>query len=212
MLLNPKKQRTNVRGQIDSTDPFDAPIPGQSLTGEPGKYPWEHPPRIVNPDEAFEFIIYKIEDNPELQEDLDKFLMTGTPVESIVNTIAFTGFAEGVWSPDVAEMIKFPLSAYFAVRGQDLGFDLVMFNKEDTPSVTDENIINNLRENNPEAFELLKEELFKDEENTASFLDEAPPIDEEIIAEGESEVEGVDMTEIPTEGMLMTEGEDVNYG
>ena len=120
--------------------------------------------------------------------------------------------AEGVWSPDIAEMIKFPLSAYFAVRGQDLGFDLVMFNKEDTPSVTDENIINNLRENNPEAFELLKEELFKDEENTASFLDEAPPIDEEIIAEGESEVEGVDMTEIPTEGMLMTEGEDVNYG
>mgnify|MGYP003327175624 CR=1 FL=1 len=24
---------------------FDAPIPGQSLTDEPGNYPWEHPPQ-----------------------------------------------------------------------------------------------------------------------------------------------------------------------
>ena len=26
-------------------NPFDAPIPGQSLTDEPGNYPWEHPPK-----------------------------------------------------------------------------------------------------------------------------------------------------------------------
>ena len=25
-------------------NPFDAPIPGQSLTNEPGNYAWEHPP------------------------------------------------------------------------------------------------------------------------------------------------------------------------
>ena len=28
-------------------NPFDAPIPGQSLTDEPGNYPWEHPPKTV---------------------------------------------------------------------------------------------------------------------------------------------------------------------
>ena len=33
-------------------DPFDAPIPGQSLTDEPGNYPWEHPPQYTNPEEA----------------------------------------------------------------------------------------------------------------------------------------------------------------
>ena len=27
---------------------FDAPIPGQSLTDEPGNYPWEHAPQIRN--------------------------------------------------------------------------------------------------------------------------------------------------------------------
>ena len=25
-------------------NPFDAPVPGQSLTDTPGNYPWEHPP------------------------------------------------------------------------------------------------------------------------------------------------------------------------
>ena len=25
-------------------DPFNTPVPGQSLTDEPGNYPWEHAP------------------------------------------------------------------------------------------------------------------------------------------------------------------------
>jgi hypothetical protein len=31
-------------------DPFNTPIPGQSLTDEPGNYPWEHPPRKTDPE------------------------------------------------------------------------------------------------------------------------------------------------------------------
>ena len=31
---------------------FDAPIPGQSLTDEPGNYPWEHPPQKASIEEA----------------------------------------------------------------------------------------------------------------------------------------------------------------
>ena len=27
-------------------NPFDTPIPGQSLTDTPGNYPWEHPPPV----------------------------------------------------------------------------------------------------------------------------------------------------------------------
>ena len=26
---------------------FEAPVPGQSLTKEPGKYPWESPPQYI---------------------------------------------------------------------------------------------------------------------------------------------------------------------
>ena len=33
-------------------NPFDSPVPGQSLTDTPGNYPWEHPPQFVDPEEA----------------------------------------------------------------------------------------------------------------------------------------------------------------
>ncbi len=29
-------------------DPFDVPIPGESLTDEPGKWPWEQPPKYTD--------------------------------------------------------------------------------------------------------------------------------------------------------------------
>ena len=35
---------------------FDAPIPGQSLTDEPGNYPWEHPPQFASVEEATDFV------------------------------------------------------------------------------------------------------------------------------------------------------------
>jgi hypothetical protein len=202
MLLNPKRINSKEgfgSRDLESVDPFDAPVPGQSLTEEPGKRPWDTPPTITDVDDAFEYVIAKIEDNVELADDLDKFLMSGTPVESIVNTIAFTGFAEGMWSPDIAEMLKFPLSAYFAIRAKEQGFKLVMFNREDTPSVTDEQIINNLRENDPEAVELIKEELLGDQPSSPeSFLDEEPIIDaEQIITE--------ELPELPEKGMLAIE-------
>ena len=37
-------------------NPFDAPVPGQSLTDTPGNYPWEHPPQFTDPEEASEYI------------------------------------------------------------------------------------------------------------------------------------------------------------
>ena len=37
-------------------NPFDSPVPGQSLTDTPGNYPWEHPPQFVDPEEATEYI------------------------------------------------------------------------------------------------------------------------------------------------------------
>ena len=33
-------------------NPFDTPIPGQSLTDVPGNGPWEHPPQFTNIDDA----------------------------------------------------------------------------------------------------------------------------------------------------------------
>ena len=80
MLLNPKKiknQQEVVQGSIYAQDPFDAPIPGQSLTDEPGKWAWEKPPEITDVDEAVESIVIPITEDPDTLEQVDKHVMAG---------------------------------------------------------------------------------------------------------------------------------------
>ena len=45
-----------------------APIPGQSLTGEPRQYAWERPPEYNTPEEALEFYLPKITDGETLDD------------------------------------------------------------------------------------------------------------------------------------------------
>ena len=47
-------------------NPFDTPIPGQSLTDEPGNYPWEHPPQYVTTDGAADHYIIFLFKNHQL--------------------------------------------------------------------------------------------------------------------------------------------------
>ena len=47
-------------GEDADINPFDAPIPGQSLTDKPGNYPWEHPPKYTDFMEASTFIWNRI--------------------------------------------------------------------------------------------------------------------------------------------------------
>tara|TARA_R110000824_G_C14955086_1_gene651385 strand:- start:96 stop:737 length:642 start_codon:yes stop_codon:yes gene_type:complete len=213
MLLNPKKtQQSGGSHNVEDIDPFDAPVPGQSLTDEPGKWPWDKPPIMSDPDDAVEYVVQKIEDNQDTKDDIDKFLMAGTPVESIVNTIAFTGFAEGMWNPDIAEIIKFPLSAYFATRAIDQGYPLVMFNNDNPDEdVTDAQVIDTLRENNPQALETVQQLITDVNTPTPiteqSFLDAGPLMSEDMaMLEGEvgvpEEEQDMVMADINEGGMI----------
>ena len=80
MLLNPTKisnPQEVKKGSIEAQDPFDAPIPGQSLTDEPGKWAWEKPPEITDVDEAVESIVTPILEDPQKLEQIDRLMMTG---------------------------------------------------------------------------------------------------------------------------------------
>jgi len=91
--------------QFDKTiNPFDAPIPGQSLTDRPGNATWEHPPQFSDPNEALEFIHSRLMD-PEGAARVAIMLETGIPVEAIARTVVFAGFMEGKFSPDVGFLI-----------------------------------------------------------------------------------------------------------
>jgi len=84
---------------------FDAPIPGQSLTDEPGNYPWEHAPQTASIEEATDYVYESIMQKDNM-ERMFTLLRMGIPVEALVKVITFSGFLEGKWSVDVAKLLE----------------------------------------------------------------------------------------------------------
>jgi hypothetical protein len=198
MLLRPRKEG-NIKpekGSIEAVDPFDHPVAGQSLTDEPGKWAFEKPPQFVDVDEAVAYVIDKVETSNGGKEELQKQMVAGMPIESIVNTIAFAGFTDGQWNPDVAEMIKLPLSAYFMMMAQERNIPAIMFNKDpsEDQGMSDVAVLTHMREGNPRAFAHLQQQAAM------------PPMEEEPVPEGflamPPEEEIMDLEEQP-----ITEGE-----
>jgi hypothetical protein len=92
---------------------FDAPIPGQSLTVEPGSVPWEQPSQYVTIDEVASFYSNKL-DNPEAIFELMSLLEKGIPILTVVNTMVKTSIMKGyhtvenafLVTPIIVEIIK----------------------------------------------------------------------------------------------------------
>lgn len=84
-----------------------APIPGMSLTKEPGNSPWEQPPLHNTPEEALAFYLDKFDDEETL-DDMLFALEAGYPVAAMVDFLTSYSVMEGYHSFDV-KMIVAPL-------------------------------------------------------------------------------------------------------
>jgi len=85
-------------------NPFDTPVPGQSLTDTPKRWAWENPPRFVNSEKAAQFIWGKLH-KKETASKVIILLEAGVSVESLTKVLVFSGFIEGAYTPDVAFLI-----------------------------------------------------------------------------------------------------------
>ena len=85
-------------------NPFDAPIPGQSLTDTPGNAPWEHPPQMTNIHEISLFLFKRLT-APKAAEQIILMLQEGVPAEALARVVLFGGFMEGKWNVDSALLI-----------------------------------------------------------------------------------------------------------
>lgn len=111
-------------------NPFDTPIPGQSLTDEPGNYPWEHPPQYVTTDGAADHLWNRMSE-PEFAEQIIAMLDAGVPVEAIGRTVLFGGFLKGKFSPDVAFIIAEPVMKMIATIGVIAGVKDIKMSMDD---------------------------------------------------------------------------------
>jgi len=83
---------------------LNAPIPGMSLTTEPGNRPWEKPPRITSVDEAIDFYVEKLTDPKTSSMIMDK-VEDGMPITLMVDMFQTGAVAKGIHSIDVGVLI-----------------------------------------------------------------------------------------------------------
>ena len=110
--------------------PFDTPVPGQSLTEEPGNYPWEHAPQFTDVQEVMDNL-YDSLTRPKNAQQLIAMLDAGVPVEAVVRVITFAGFMEGKFNPDVGFTIIEPLMNLVSAIGIRAGVDKLKLSLED---------------------------------------------------------------------------------
>lgn len=99
-----------------------APIPGMSLTREPGNAPWEQPPLHNTVEEALAFYLKKFDDEETL-DDLLFALEAGYPVDAMVNFLTSYSVMEGYHSFDVKMLISPILHEYIVSLADAAGVE-----------------------------------------------------------------------------------------
>ena len=113
---------------------FDGPIPGQSLTDEPGNYPWEKPPVHADPMDALEMYMKKL-GNEDVIDNVIDMLDVGVPVNTVASAMLTMGFAEGEHSVDTKFILMPFIAAHIKsiadVVGVDYKLDMTDYKDKD---------------------------------------------------------------------------------
>jgi len=153
------KRPTNLSPE-QPYSPFNRPPPGWSLTQPKGKWPWDSPPQYTKPDEVVDMIIDKLE-NPQLLERYMKLMIAGVSVEEIVQSISIAGFAEGKFTPDIAEIIKPPIAMYLVAKAKENEIPVRIFaaaekEREDEAGLPMGTILRIMERRNPDMYNFIR--------------------------------------------------------
>ena len=145
------------RDQQGLPNPFSREIPGQSLTTPAGQYPFERPARIDNPAEATNVLLEKLT-QPNNLISLLNLLDAGVSIESIVRTITFTGFVDGMITVDVAELINPILIIEILALARKAGIgDARLLNSYDRAAVNTEKTLEIMKQLKPKKYKNIRE-------------------------------------------------------
>lgn len=141
-------------------DRFSAAPPGYSLTQDNSQWPWGQPAKYADPDAALEDSIKKLM-KPRNKEELFKLLMVGVSIEVIIEGIIFTGFQEGMFTPDVGLLMKPSLALVIADMAEEENIPYRLFENDDAETegtMDDETFLRMMQQNNPRMFNMIREQ------------------------------------------------------
>ncbi len=113
-------------------NPFNASIPGESLTSSPDmQKSWERPPTYTNPDDCMEAVYLEIT-NDENLPGLVKMIDEGVPLDEIAQVVLYRGYTQGLWNPDLMLLLIEP-TIYLLIAVADYADikDYVLYDGED---------------------------------------------------------------------------------
>lgn len=128
--------------------------PGSSWTANTNR--WASPPRFVKVDDALNYVVGQLK-KPKNRDTTKKLIYSGTPVSVLASTISLQGFADNMWNPDIAELIKPAVKMYLTSVAIEDGDD-IPFRLDGSNSRTriaqeveeDFNFLEKMRVQNPE--------------------------------------------------------------
>jgi len=108
-------------------NPFNAPVPGESLTQDPNqKFPWEQPSEINDVDSAIKEIFINLTEKNTLVELLN-ILKNGQPVDEIAQIIAYRGATVGKYNNDLMLLLLEPLMYLIIAIAEEYEIDPVIY-------------------------------------------------------------------------------------
>ena len=113
---------------IRETNPFDAPVAGQSLTDTPKNYPWERAPQYATVEDASMQVWDGLHNEATMQKVL-VLLEAGLTVEEITKVIVFAGFVEGKFTPDTGLLLTPIVAQMIMAIGKSAGIEKININK-----------------------------------------------------------------------------------
>jgi hypothetical protein len=147
--------------QIDETgvNPFNAPIPGESLTDSPDTpKAWERPPQYTDEEDAMRAVYMVLTEQDSLR-GLIEIISEGVPLDEIAQVVLYKGYVEGKYTPDLMLLLAEP-TIYLLIAIADYAQikDYVLYEGEDDDpdamlpddSITPVNIDEDDESNEPE--------------------------------------------------------------
>ena len=121
-------------------NPFNAPIPGESLTASPDTpKAWERPPQYTDEDEAMRAVYMELTNLSTLKQ-LIKLIDDGIPLDEIAQVVLYKGYTKGKYTPDLMLLLIEP-TIYLLISIADYAqiTDYVLY--EDEEEDTEESLI-----------------------------------------------------------------------
>ena len=123
---------------LEEHNPFQGPVPGQSLTNSPDdQQPWEQPPKMTSIKEATERMFLEILKEENL-EAIVNLLDDGMSVAKVTEMLLFIGFSKGEFNADLMMLLAEPTMYMILAVAEGVGIDPAINDDDAADEISEE--------------------------------------------------------------------------